>query len=302
MVITIIGILIALLLPAVQAAREAARRMQCSNNLKQIGLALHGYHQSHDMLPFGSGGFAYTKDGAVTGTWAAFILPYLEQQNVYNLFNFNYDMNTPQNAQAVTTVVTTYICPSDPLSNSPINTHPISGDPVPQVLRLWYPGCMGPTHVDTCTGFCANQSPSAGNYCCQGYSFGSIPSPDGSIPAGTFAGMFCRCTVGIRFAQVTDGLSNTLMCGETLPGDCGFNGAYAPNFPVATTITPLNIMEADNGDTTLYPRTCGFKSLHPGGANFVAGDGSVHFLSQNIDYRLYNNLGTRAGNEVVSVP
>ena len=105
-----------------------------------------------------------------------------------------------------------------------------------------------------------------------------------------------------RFAEVTDGLSNTIMNGETLPRHCIFNSLVAVNFNVYPTNIPLNTMEDDRGAGGLWYRTCGFKSLHPGGANFVMGDASVHFFSQAIDFRLYNNLGTRAGAEVVVVP
>ena len=118
-VIAIIGILIALLLPAVQAAREAARRMQCTNNLKQIGLAMHNYHDSMKCLPFAS---AYNAGPFYqnVGTWAAFILPYLELQTHYDLFDFTHPMkydSDSTNKEAVTTVVAVYLCPSDPQSS-----------------------------------------------------------------------------------------------------------------------------------------------------------------------------------------
>ena len=88
-VITIIGILIALLLPAVQAAREAARRMQCANNLKQIALALHGYHEVHGSLPYAAGSCCYGNPEAAGGIWTTMILPQLEQQGLYNQIDFN---------------------------------------------------------------------------------------------------------------------------------------------------------------------------------------------------------------------
>ncbi len=110
-VIAIIGVLVSLLLPAVQSAREAARRMQCSNNLKQIGLALHNYHTINDALPAGSGGPApgAWPDYEVMATWPAAILPQLEQQNHFDLFNFDVPPNHADNLQAVTTPVTVYV-------------------------------------------------------------------------------------------------------------------------------------------------------------------------------------------------
>src|ERR1700722_831199 len=110
-VIAIIGILIALLLPAIQAARESARRSQCSNNLKQIGIGMHNYHDTHRVLPFGCG--APDAVTPQTGTWAALLLPFIEQQTVYALFNFKLAMNDPGNAAAVASLVDTYVCPSD---------------------------------------------------------------------------------------------------------------------------------------------------------------------------------------------
>ena len=107
-VITIIGILIALLLPAVQAAREAGRRASCTNKLKQIGLALQMYHELQGCLPYGCN--FPRSDG---GTWAAFILPHLEQENVYNAFDFKKKLWHADNKVAVETVISTYICPSD---------------------------------------------------------------------------------------------------------------------------------------------------------------------------------------------
>ena len=117
--------------------------------------------------------------------------------------------------------------------------------------------------------------------------------PAGTYPVGSTVGMFGRYPAGIPFASVTDGLSNTIMVGETLPGNNVFNGAYDANFPVATTCIPLNNSRSDNGQLYQHMFTSGFTSLHPGGANFAMGDGSIHFFNEAIDYKLYNDLGTR---------
>ena len=117
--------------------------------------------------------------------------------------------------------------------------------------------------------------------------------------------MFARYPVSVKFGEVTDGLSQTIMLGETLPGHSIFNGMYAQNFPLCPTHIPINTLISDNGQdadgpggTGWWQHTMGFKSLHPGGANFAMGDGSVQFLNDTIDYRLYNALGTIAGGEV----
>lgn len=294
-VVAIIGLLVALLLPAVQAAREAARRMQCSNHLKQIGLAMHNYHGSLQVLPFASG---FGK--AQTGTWAAFILPQLEQQNVYDLFDFNKKLIDPVNKTAVTTVIDTYICPSDGLSQSPLNAgrvQPTTWNPAGS-LGLWYPVSMGPTRdgttpANSCTYCECNSAP--GCYCCKNTS-------DYGTQAGDFVGIFGRYPRSIAFSEVRDGLSKTLMAGEALPSQCAYHGAYHQNFPMAGTQIPINtfIETADNVDSKWW-NACGFKSMHPGGINTLMADGSVHFTADTVNYRVFNELGTRAGGEVASL-
>ncbi len=308
-VITIIGILIALLLPAVQAAREAARRMQCANNLKQIALALHNYESSRGELPFGAA-WNYTR----TGTWASFILPELEQQNVFDQIDFDSYMGDSQNAEAVKVVIPAFICPSSARSGDPIMTGRAHVPWNPSAASgLWYVGNMGPTVYDFCRDFCPDTNIGPNNYCCQGCNFGTESGgfcrDAGLKGIAAFSGMIARSHAGVPFMAVRDGLSNTLMIGETLPEHCRYNCVYCTNFPVAGTNVPLNLMEKTNQDGTTgtpaesaYWRACGFKSLHPGGLHFAMGDGSVRFISESIDYRLINELGTRAGGEVVTLP
>ena len=294
-VIAIIGILIALLLPAVQSAREAARRMQCSNNLKQLGLALHNYHTAHAILPFAT---PFDNNSGsrpwAGGTWVAMLLPFMEQQALYDSFDFTRSMYDEANADAVQVVVPGMICPSDPAGGDPVfddRDNLSTTNPSPS-LGTWYSASMGPTHPDACP-FCPEPRPS---YCCQGNNYGS------RSPANNSVGMFGRYPAGFRFDDVRDGLSNTLMLGETLPDQCVYICAYCINFPVSSTSIPLNTFEICDRRGGIHYRACGFKSRHPGGAQFVMGDGSVHFLSEAIDYRLFNELGTRAGNEPVSLP
>ena len=295
-VIAIIGILIALLLPAVQAAREAARRAQCVNNLKQIGLALHNYHQAMRCLPYGSD-WPWCRGG----TWPAFILPYIEQQGLYNQFDFKKKMSQDPNRELVKTVVPTYLCPSDPTSGRPVLTGrwPDGDCNPPEASALSYPGCMGPTHPDACD-FCPDRNPSASNWCCQGLNLGSQISP--GVWGASSVGMFGRFAKSFRFEDATDGLSNTIMAGETLPAHYIWNGAFLHNFPVSSTNIPINTMESDNGQRQNWWRTSGYKSKHPGGCNLLMADGSVHFVSENIDFQVYNYLGTRSGGEVAKLP
>jgi len=295
-VIAIIGILVALLLPAVQTAREAARRAQCTNHLKQIGLAMHSYHETCGTLPYGAD--FRRKQG---GTWAAFILPYLEQQSAYDRFDFNRRIWDAANVAAVQTVIATYICPSDASGGDALlgGRVQVGWNNPGKSMGLWYPGSMGPTRDGTSAGnscvFCPLPPPS---YCC------AATSDYGCCAAGPpGVGLFDRAVHPVSFSQVTDGLSNTLMAGETIPSHCTFNGAYNHNFPIAGTTIPINTMQQTNeGVDNLWYTGCGFKSRHPSGCNFVMGDGSVRFISETLDYKLFNELGTRAGGEPVTPP
>ena len=301
-VIAIIGVLVGLLLPAVQAAREAARRMQCSNNLKQIGLALHNYESTFKTLPHGSPNCCVLNGF----NWAVMTFPFLEMNNLYNSMDTNGNLrNTPANiAAAQNNRYPAWICPSDPAGSIPHMPRFARDNPSPG-HGLWYTASIGPTQMDSCPFCPAGNTPSDANYCCQGNNFGT--NAGNGYPAGSFAGMFGRSNKAIKFGAVTDGLSNTLMVGETLPGHCDFLGLFALNFPVTGTNIPINTMESNVAGAagarifraagSNWARVCGFKSMHTGGAQFAMGDGSVHFVSLTIDYRIYNNLGTRAGGE-----
>src|SRR5262249_51692778 len=137
---------------------------------------------------------------------------------------------------------------------------------------LWYPACMGPTHMDQCP-YCPDPTPSASNFCCQGWNFGTTAG--GGFQAGEFFGMFGRHATAIRLGEVSDGLSNTWMVGETLPDHCMFMGIFSQNFPTSGTGIPLGTMVdrgyKKTGEGTEWYRSCGYKSLHRAGANFAMG-------------------------------
>ena len=300
-VIAIIAMLVSLLLPAVQSAREAARRASCINNLRQVGLGMMNYESSVGEFPYGCD---YPDS---TTTWAALILPFVEAQNHYDMFDFTKPMRDQANYAGRIRPVEIYMCASDPTSGNPVLT--LRGDSPSHNPRestmLSYPASMGPTQPDNCP-FCPDNAPSSDNWCCQGCNFGSFGGGC-NMNDGTFAGMFGRWKKSVAIRQVTDGLSKTVMAGETIPSHYIWNGAFVPNFPVSSMSIPINTLEQDNqshGGHTLimWAITSGYKSYHPGGANFVMGDGSVHFLTESIDHRLYANLGTRAGEEPVSIP
>ena len=325
-VIAIIGILVALLLPAVQAARESARRTTCVNNLHNLGIALHNYHDTNGTLPQGS---PYSEPGNSTawheGPWSTLVLPFLEEGALFDQLNVGLPFHAAnfrraandssadraQLRKALTTVLPGYICPSDEDASEPIldergdseSTRGGGGGRVnPGMgMGLWYPASIGPTSPDGCS-FCPEPTRTA-SYCCQGCSFGTQgANANGVCSSGrvedSSVGMFSRFYVGYRFAQISDGLSQTIMLGETRPHCLIWNCAHCPNFPLASTSVPLNHDTCDDGtrDAT-WPKTSGFRSQHPGGANFLMGDASVHYLADGLDYRTYNELGTRAGAE-----
>jgi prepilin-type N-terminal cleavage/methylation domain-containing protein/prepilin-type processing-associated H-X9-DG protein len=302
-VIAIIGVLVALLLPAVQAAREAARRMKCQNNLKQIALGLQNYEGTFQKLPHGTNTPCCNPRG---DNWAIMIFPFIELKTLYDSMDHNGFMhaNTPVNvAAAQNHKLPGWICPSDPDATKPIMPH-LPGESVSPAHSLWYPGSMGPTHMgpnsDAGCVFCpVGPAPSENSYCCQGHRFGTDAGL--GFPAGSFAGMFGRSERAIRFSEVTDGLSNTFLIGETIPKHCTRMGLFVHNFPLSSQIIPVNTMESAAAGTATANqncwRTCGYKSFHPGGAGFAMGDGSVRFAPITIDFRIYCHLGTRGGGE-----
>jgi prepilin-type N-terminal cleavage/methylation domain-containing protein/prepilin-type processing-associated H-X9-DG protein len=331
-VIAIIAILIALLVPAVQKVRESAARLQCTNNLKQIGLALHSYHGANKQFPpgyvDGNVNPISTPDNDVGPGWgwAAFLLPYLEQGNVYNQINFNQGVGIGVNAQVSRTQLPVFLCPSDPYHQDvPIYDSTFSS-PIATVAHGNYIGCNGWVECFANAG---------GNY---------LPSSDGGAAqdgdGGNTAtgrsgnGLFFRNSQ-TKIAHVTDGLSNTIVVGErcaahspttwtgavtggrcpawmatqpwtapyTLPGSApntGNGSAYDnADWAEAFVFGHGNATHVPNVDFPIYDPDV-FWSMHPGGANFLFGDGSVHFLSASINPMTYQWLCTISGGEPVN--
>lgn len=319
-VIAVIALLIALLVPAVQFAREAARRIECTNNLKQIGTALHSYHETHGVLPFGCGP---DDDGPVSSTGSlgsrrysaqSQLLPYMERINVYNLINFNVapfhpfvnaGMDEPEinqvgeaesiNGRAAVTTIPVFLCPSDPN----------------QLQILW-----GHNNYRSCNG--SSWSGRGGN------------------------GMFGQVS-SIRFAEVADGLSNTAMFSERCKGlwdetrydyladlydirglwtEASFRrecGGLTPdtarayrheidsgqnwlagnmNWTRYNHVLPPNYMSCKNG-ITWDGVAMSASSRHSGGVNLLLGDGAVRFVSDQIDEQTWRDIGTIRGGESV---
>ncbi len=294
-VIAIIAILIGLLLPAVQKVREAAARMSCSNNLKQIGIAVHSYHDANGRIPFSwsPGNYGYDDNGR-SWSWLSQILPYIEQNNLYNAGQLGTSgglsgvapaapVLTFNQAQAVhATQIKTFLCPSDP-SNSIAQTNRANGSTGSGAGNTNYKGVAG------------------SNW--QWGSFQNYPNGNGNgLDAGN--GMFYRSdnNRAMTLIGVTDGLTNTLMVGEDL---ASFNTHCAwarANYSTGTCSIPLNnAMQAGQpgfnnpGD---WPNVYSFRSRHTGGAQFALGDGSVRFVRQSIDINQYRAASTATGGEV----
>lgn len=271
-VISIIGVLIALLLPAVQRAREAARRIQCVNNLKQMGLALHGYHDAHRCLPPG-----YTYKAAFTWGgfgWAAMILPGVEQKALFNAANFDVPLWSNANTTVATTAIGFYLCPSDETSQGRFLERP----PYRYAMAS-YVASFGPANLD------------------------AVPDDR--------TGLFGRNS-NTTFADVTDGLSQTLAIGERHNGKFASVIGSGGHLSVETVWVGA-IMEGftdAHGHTTLFvaghtPSSPFLDdqdaaSRHDGGTNFALGDGSVRLIKNSIALPVYRSLSTRAGGEAIS--
>jgi len=267
-VIAIIGILVALLLPAVQSAREAARRSQCQNNLKQIGLALQMYHDTYKVFPSASGG------GGTHWSWSARILPYFELAHLHDLIDFSvgYNLYNPRgsNNEAMKTFIPTYQCPSAPRN----------------VL------------VSCCAAIPGYKDVAETNY--------SATATDSTVehardPEGTGV-MFLRSEV--KMSHITDGTSNTFMVTEA---DIGINDPLCDNSDYGVPGCILGkLWASENRVTTALGinanpslKDAGIQSRHPVGAQFVFADGHVQFLSEAINQEVLDALTTRAGDEII---
>jgi prepilin-type N-terminal cleavage/methylation domain-containing protein/prepilin-type processing-associated H-X9-DG protein len=290
-VITIIGILTALLLPAVQSAREAARRVQCQNNLKQLALAASNYQSAMTCYP----SCLYLHPTAVknglpwnNAGWLTLMLGQLDQQPLYNAVNtFVMWGTTPvpggwdpryygnQNETVRTTVLNVLTCPSD--TSPPLST--LHADEVEGLLAVGtsYVGSLG-----------SNCLVSGANFPCVNPVLGD----------GTGAnGIFWREGSMVTPGSVTDGLSNTFMAGEQIMAASQWNTWVHGNQSLASTALPLNY--SPDPPTTLWTSTYSFRSEHPSGANFAFCDGTIRFVKATIDFRVYQALSTRNLGEVI---
>jgi prepilin-type N-terminal cleavage/methylation domain-containing protein/prepilin-type processing-associated H-X9-DG protein len=322
-VIAIIGVLVSLLLPAVQAAREAARRAQCVNNLKQLGLAMHNYESTHGSLPpariwaprpgRAATDFPTIFSGTPNTPWFVLMLPQFEQQPLYNAFNF--DLGSEgfagsglaaaagyfANGTVAGTKVSMFQCPSD----------------IDRMFRI-NPAYQG--------GVLSGIRMTKGNYAA---SWGNTNWGQGTVGTQAYMDSAFRHRGVVGFASINDGLSSTVFCAEvtqgaefdvrgtmwsTVPGGCSFMTRFTPNgfrdslnlvnggdflnqpiFCVPEPVQGLPCTSA-NSDNNAFS---GSRSRHPGGVNTLFGDGSVRFIKNTINHPIWVGINTISGGEAI---
>jgi prepilin-type N-terminal cleavage/methylation domain-containing protein len=302
-VIAIIAVLIGLLLPAVQKVREAAARSSCTNNLKQIGTAVHNYHSAFGTMPINTG---TTENANPTNpgnwSWLARILPYVEQQNVYTQCGIpNSNMTSASVQQAMATQIKTFLCPVDLYSATGPRTDEfnITGIAVGQTN---YQGCMGSNW-----GNDAGLGTGGGGQFTTDWRIASNSDSTNFNGLDQGDGIFYRSNYRrpLRLEGISDGTSNTFMVGEQLPQKNQHCDWPYHNHANATCAIPLNTNNAANGTpyaSSNWQNVFGFRSNHPNGALFCYADGSVHWVPNSIDFTLYRALATIRGGETVTPP
>lgn len=280
-VIAIIGILVAILLPAVQQARESARRTQCQNNLKQIGLGLHNYHETNGCFPMGSHVRTYAWGSLLS------LLPYIEQRAAYRTVDFNppdcclwtKQMQAAGRSEPATVRVTTYTCPSDPHTGKTLLSGPTGPNPASADCGRLYPGSYLGVSGQTGIGYPA--------------CFFSITATTNGTGM-----MFTRSST--RLADVKDGTSTTLFYGERgLPNDLGWGWVICGGSECEQYLSVVNGLVPPHDMPTSSLTVSQFWSWHPGGVHFLFVDGSVKFLSLNLSYNTLKALSTKAAKDLV---
>lgn len=285
-VIAIIGILMSLLLPAIQSARESARKIQCKNNAKQIGIALLNYHDTYKRFPHSDALHIHTNNlnGQKGFNWQVRILPYVEENNAFRQLDLKALSTDEINAKFLRSTPPMFLCPTDATSGELCEEEGYAG--AKAISQTNYAACVGDYRNDTGTG----ETPAYGNV----------------LKDEPVRGIIGRNKWAAKASQVRDGLSKTFIVGECLGSVCINQNFGSQSF--ATTAFPINHENESllaNPPTVANPRwdeSTGFRSMHTGGAIFVMGDGSVHFVEESLDGTIYRGLASRSGGEMVNLP
>ncbi len=316
-VIAIIAILIALLLPAVQQAREAARRSSCKNNMKQLGLALHNYHDTHRTFPPGYIVADGTVDNYEGFAWGTMILPYLDQQPLYKSLSSQFSAPNSGSGPWLT-VLTAWQCPSDNKVEGRMSYDETSNTNGTCNLGSGVTTCtdgMGntltPTDEATCS-MCTSPTGSwNGTISQQGYAskasyVGNYGSSTLAAGVGSGGGGIFWANSSIQIKDVTDGTSNTFLVGERRNLASGSATWVGVRYNQDSDGNPLdgNNGKAVLGSANQAPnqsngQTTGFSSAHEGGCHMLMGDGAVRFVSENLNRTLFQNIGDRRDGNVI---
>ncbi len=300
-VIAIIAILVALLLPAVQQVREAARKSQCQDHLHNLAIAMHSYEGTYKVLPYAS---TYNLPVSATvgrpqHTWVEFLFPFIEQKPLYDQIDWTQHITQGTNKPLIQGVYFNLLtCPSNPneangLDNANTAFSGFGGTDPMQPLH--YPVNAGPASVDGRTPDC----PDPLTFCTQTTNhWGSSHSYSIKTHPGPFA---ARGATRGTFAAIQDGTSNVFFLGERNAEECNWGGAFSENFPGSyTSQKPNSPTRTDNVDQ--WRENCGFSSHHAGGVQMAMGDGKVTFISDNIDFQTWNWLGHKSDGNSATVP
>jgi prepilin-type processing-associated H-X9-DG protein len=319
-------VLIALLLPAVQQAREAARRSSCQNNLKQLALAVHNYHDVHKYMPLNYGLCCDTSNEARQTSWLTQTLAFIEQDNLYKQIDFRYGLGNdprsggspldpatapmPSNAKIAWQAIPAFICPSDS-HNGRMNNRANSANGAWEYGVTNYKGVAGAnwgwgTYTQTSGPFLNTK---------WGVTNNGLDRGNGIFFRGHGGAPFTVVSSS-KLADVSDGTSNTLMIGEAVPRWTTHTWWWYFNGSTATAAIPPNAPAPNCGGTWAatnskvqnldicwgnWPENYSFFSKHTGGVQFALADGSVRFISENIDLTVYRGAATMANGEVTTL-
>lgn len=284
--ITVVGVLVALLLPAIQSVREASRQVACRNNIKQLALAMQTYESAHTVFPLSYGRAGFSND-SVSASWLQSILPHIDEGGLYAELRFGKPLKDASNTAVARTVVPDFLCPSD------------TDDDGLMSFRSNVPGIWAINNYKACAGSNWDWGPFSPVVTTRGR---NANNPDGLDHGnGIIWRGYGPNPPATRQSDLRDGAGHTFAVGESVPLWCRHTWWYWFNATTATCAIPLNYRKEPDlqvaGEGAWF-FNYSFLSRHPGGANFGFADGAVRFVSDSIDLSVYRGLATIQGGEV----